>query len=121
VSRSLPTPPAVLVIRFTRRIARECGPQGSRLPDWVVCDTIANGRRHPLAGTGSRGGRIVRFERAYPADPRVRRTFGGPPWTLAVLGELTPDGCFALRLARPRGPVEKNRNEVGFLHRAGAK
>ena len=109
MSRSLPTPPAVLVIRFTRRIARECGPQGSRLPDWVVCDTIANGTREAVGRRGAEGGWLFRFEKTYPAA-RVR-----------VLGEMTPQGCFAvalLSLAKGRG---KNWEDSRFLNRAVPK
>lgn len=101
------TSPAVLVIRFTRRIARQCALKGARLPDWVVCDTIANGSRKPTGCRGEFGGAVFRFEKAFPR--RLRRSAPrGAAWrTVAVLGEVTRDGCLALRLLSP-GPAGKN-------------
>lgn len=103
------------VIRFTRRIARQCSPGGSRIPDWVVCDTIANGSRHRAGRRGARGGTIIRFERAFPGGPR------GAATTVQVLGELTRDGCVALQLLFPGRIRRKIWDESGFLNRSGSK
>lgn len=121
MTRQIPSNPAVLVIRFTRRIARQCALKGSRLPDWVVCDTIANGSRQPAGGRGIRGGAVVRFEKAYPRDLRRKAPHGDRRRTVAVLGELTRNGCFALQLLLPRGGREIIWNDLGFLNRAGSE
>jgi hypothetical protein len=112
--------PAVLVIRFTRRIARQCAAKGSRLPDWVVCDAIANGSRQPTGRRGDLGGAVFRFEKAFPRQMRPKAPRGARLRTVAVLGEVTRDGCLALRLLVP-GRQGKIRNEPGFLNRAGPK
>jgi hypothetical protein len=103
------------VIRFTRRIARQCSKRGSRIPDWVVCDAIANGSRRRTGRRGVHGGTIVRFERTFPGDPNVGEA------NVQVLGELTRDGCFALQLlfrARVRKKIWDN---SGLLNRSGSK
>jgi hypothetical protein len=85
------------------------------MPDWVVCDTIANGSRRPTECSGIHGGAVVLFEKRF-ADPRP----GARKATVAVLGEVTPQGCYALRLVRPGRPG-KIWAKSGFLNRAGPK
>jgi hypothetical protein len=106
-----PQPPghAVEVIRFTRRIARQCARAGSRVPDWMVCDTIANGARRALRGLGSRGGTVLLFTRTYRAGTRK-----GTGSRVSVLGELTPRGCFALQLISPAKGGKKTGNVWDF-------
>jgi hypothetical protein len=103
------------VIRFTRRIASQCSRDGRRIPDWVVCDTIANGSRRRGARRGTRGGPIVRFERTFAAGA------GDAAITVRVLGELTRKGCFALQLLLPARIPKKIWKDSGFLNRAGSK
>jgi hypothetical protein len=103
------------VIRFTRRIASQCSRDGRGLPDWIVCDTIANGSRRRVARRGTRGGTIVRFERIFAAAA------GDAEITVRVLGELTRKGCFALQLLLPTRIPKKIWEESGFLNRAGSK
>jgi len=103
------------VIRFTRRIARQCSSAGSHIPDWVVCDTIANGSRHRYGHRGARGGTLIRFERTYPGG----RTGSGT--TVAVMGELTREGCHALQLLSPRRARRKIWDNSGLLNRASSK
>jgi hypothetical protein len=103
------------VIRFTRRISAQCSPKGARVPDWVVCDTIANGARRRVGRRGPRGGALFRFA----------KTFGdganGGVFTVRVLGELTRKGCFALQLLSPSRIPKKIWDNSGFLNRAGSK
>ena len=101
MSRPIQAPPAVTVVHFTRRIARQCRMAGLRAPDWVVCDTVANGERRVAARRGQRGGRLVLFERTYPAQGGRAGSPAPFRGKVAVLGELTRRGCFALRLIRP--------------------
>jgi hypothetical protein len=103
------------VIRFTRRIARQCSRKGSRIPDWVVCDTIANGARRRRVRRETRGGTVVWFEKAFPGHS------GKAPVTVRVLGELTRGGCFALQLLLPARIPRKIWDDSGFLNRAGSK
>jgi hypothetical protein len=103
------------VIRFTRRIARECSRAGSRVSDWVVCDTIANGERLQVGRRGTRGGTIIRFERTYPGGR------AGPGTAVIVLGELTRDGCHALQLLSPKRARRKIWDNSGLLNRAYPK
>jgi hypothetical protein len=68
-----------------------------------------------MGRTGVHGGDIVRFEKRFSAArPGTRAA------TVAVLGEITPEGCYALRLVRPARPG-KNWAEPGFLNRADPK
>jgi hypothetical protein len=101
VSRQTHPEPAIRDIRFTRRIARQCSPKGLRVPDWVVCDTIANGSRRAAGRRGARGGQVIRFERTYPAGVPADALPGAFRGTVAVLCELTRGCCFALRLLAP--------------------
>ncbi len=105
----------IAVVRFTRRIARQCSPGRSGIPDWAVCDTLANGKRLRVARRGTRGGTVFRFERTYPGGR------GGAGTTLCVLGELTRQGCFALQLLSPRRIPRKIWEDSGFFNRAGPK
>jgi hypothetical protein len=103
------------VIRFTRRIAAQCSRRGSRIPDWVVCDAIANGARRRVRRQGTRGGIVIRFERTIPDAS------GEGVFTLRVLGELTRKGCFALQAILPARMPKKIWDNSGFLNRAGSK
>jgi hypothetical protein len=103
------------VIRFTRRIAAQCSRRGSRIPDWVVCDAIANGARRRVRRRGTRGGVIIRFERT------IEGAAGDGIFTVRVLGELTRQGCFALQLVLPARIPKKIWDNSGFLNRAGSK
>ena len=102
-------------IRFTRRIARQCSRAGSCIPDWVVCDAIANGSRRRLGRRGTRGGTLIRFERTHPGG------WSGSCATVVVLGELTRDGCHALQLLSPRRARRKIWDNSGLLNRAYSK
>lgn len=95
------TLPEIRVIRFTRRIARQCSIGGMRVPDWVVCDAIANGTRRLTRRRGCFGCPVFRFERSYPLELRQKAGPGAFRGTVAVLGEVTRRGCFALRLVAP--------------------
>jgi hypothetical protein len=112
VTRPLFDKATIGVIRFTRRIARQCSRAGSRVPDWVVCDTIANGSRLRVGRRGTRGGTVIRFERTYRGG-RV-----GVGTAVVVLGELTRDGCHALQLLSPRRTRRKIWDSSGLLNRA---
>jgi hypothetical protein len=103
------------VIRFTRRIARQCSPGGSGIPDWVVCDAIANGSRRRTGRRGTRGGTVIRFERTFPGGPESAGI------TVRVLGELTREGCFALQLLFPAGTRRKIWDDSGFFNRSASK
>jgi hypothetical protein len=103
------------VIRFTRRIASQCPRDGQWIPDWVICDTIANGSRRRVARRGTRGGTVVRFERTFAGAA------GEGEITVRVLGELTRKGCFALQLLLPARIPKKIWKDSGFLNRAGSK
>jgi hypothetical protein len=103
---AFPEGTAILVIRFTRRIARQCHPHGPGFPDWVICDTIANGSRKPA---GRPLGTIVRFERKYASA------------TVRVLGRLTPEGCLALQVLAPATTRKKMCGQAGFLIRPSSK
>ena len=91
VTRRSSTCIAIRVIRFTAPFARRCGPAGIDLPDWVGCDTIANGCRSPTGRRGIHGGEVVRFEKGFPSALQ-----GARKTTVAVLGEVTPQGCYCL-------------------------
>jgi hypothetical protein len=104
-----PGNPAIRTIRFTRRLAAQCRSRTVGLPEWVVCDTIANGTREAVGRRGAEGGWLFRFEKTYPAA-RVR-----------VLGEMTPQGCFAVALLSPAKGRGKNWEDSRFLNRTGPK
>jgi hypothetical protein len=89
--------------------------RGSRIPDWVVCDTIANGVRRRTRHRGSRGGTVIRFERTFTGAA------GEASATIRVLGELTRGGCFALELLSPARIPEEIWDNSGFLNRACSK
>ena len=103
------------VIRFTRRIVRQCSRAGWRIPDWVVCDAIANGSRRRLGRRGTRGGTLIRFERSYPGGRADSRA------TVVVLGELTRESCHALQLLSPKRARRKIWDNSGLLNRAYSK
>jgi hypothetical protein len=104
-----PGKPAIHTIRFTRRLAAQCRSRTVGLPEWVVCDTIANGAREPVGRRGAEGGWLFRFEKTYPAA-RVR-----------VLGEMTAQGCFAVALLSPANHRGRNWEESRFLNRTASK
>ncbi|HEY5079478.1 MAG TPA: hypothetical protein VII43_06505 [Opitutaceae bacterium] len=93
--------PAIRDIRFTRRIARQCSRWSVKVPEWVVCDTIANGSRTNTCKRGALGGSVVRFERTYPLEMRGLASPGPFRGRVVVLGELVRRVCFALRLLSP--------------------
>jgi hypothetical protein len=97
--------PAIRVIRFTRRIARQCHPHGPCFPDWLVCDTIANGSRRRVGRTAA----IIRFERTYACA------------TVRVLGKMTPEGCLALQVLAPVTTRRKMFIQAGFFIRPTPK
>jgi hypothetical protein len=88
--KALPDSPPVRTIRFSRRVEDACAPAGP-LPEWAVCDAIANGDRKQLQGRGPSGGKLLRFRRAYPGA----RT--GGPALVVVLGEVDGGCCLALQ------------------------
>jgi len=103
VDVSLPSHPKteIRVIRFTRRIARQCTLGLARVPEWAVCDTIVNGSRRLTRRRGDFGGPVIRFQRSYPLEMHGKAPAGAFRGTVTVLGELTRRGCFALRLLAP--------------------
>ena len=101
---------AVTVIRFSARIARQCSALGSGLPDWIVCDTIANGAKLATGRRGPGGGAVYRFERGYGL--RSRRRESGI--TVRVLAEVAGRGCLALRLL-PGPELRKNLGILGIF------
>jgi hypothetical protein len=111
---------AVRVIRFSPLVALQCGQKGRRIPDWAVCDTIANGARHATGRRGEQGGRIVRFEKTYI---RTRKSAGRSPSfvRVCVLAELTPKACLALAIQSPPQLAPKIWDQLGFFIRAGSK
>ena len=113
--------PAICDIRFTRRIARQCSRSGVEVPEWAVCDAIANGARTDTGRRGSLGGPVVRFERTYPLNLRGLAPAGAFRGRVVVLGELFRRGCFALQLLSPARAREEIREDLGFLNRAGTK
>jgi hypothetical protein len=93
--------PAIRDIRFTRRIARQSSRWGVKVPEWVVCDTIANGSRKNTRQKGALGGSVIRFERSYPLELQGMASPGPFRGRVVVLGELIRQVCFALRLLSP--------------------
>jgi hypothetical protein len=102
----------IRVIRFTEKIERQCALGGSRGPDRVVCDTIANGTRLQTDRRGRLGGAVILFEKAFPGTGRDALDA-----RVAVLCEVTRQCCFALRL-KPGVQPEKIWADMGFLNRA---
>ena len=102
--------PKPTVVRFTRRIARQCASPVRGAPDWAVCDAVANGTQRRLPGPGLH----VVFERLHPGK-------GGPSVRLRILGRIRGSECLALRLLPPGGAPEKIWDTLGFLNRAGSK
>jgi hypothetical protein len=115
VTRRSSTRIAIRVIRFTAPFAGQCSAARIHLPDWVVCDTIANGSRRTTGLRGIHGGPILRFEKRFPGNRQ-----GSGKSTVALLGEVTRMGCYTLRLLRPARPG-KIWSETGFLNRAEPK
>jgi hypothetical protein len=111
-----PGRPAIGIIRFTRRMAAQCFPAGLGPPDWVVCDTIANGEREPVGRRGPQGGPLVRFVRTFPERDPSR-----PATTVRVLGEMTRNGCFAVALLSPAAVPGKNWEDCRFFNRSASK
>ncbi|MFY9923805.1 MAG: hypothetical protein WCA95_02340 [Opitutaceae bacterium] len=99
MSRSASPIAPIAVVLFTRKLALQCSRPSLRLPDRIVCDTIANGSRRIVSRCGRRGGAVILFSHR-PAE------LGGAR-TVRVLGEVTRQGCFALRLLRPLPSAEK--------------
>jgi hypothetical protein len=96
----------ITVIRFSRHLARQCAAVGSRLPDRIVCDTIANGSRFATGRRGPGAGAVFRFERTFgPGLTGVGRPGAGP--TVRVLAEVAGGGCVALRLLPGSGLGKK--------------
>jgi hypothetical protein len=58
-----------------------------------VCDAIANGSEHPLAGSPEGAGRVCRFERVIS---ELGRSGDGRKATLAVVGRKLERGWLAL-------------------------
>jgi hypothetical protein len=110
----------IQVIRFTRRIAVQCNCREPFFPDWVVCDTIANGSRHPLGRSGKHGGVIVRFEKTF-SRPAKEAAAARSPITVQVLGEMTPDGCVALQILAASKTRKKMWDQPGFFNRSTLK
>jgi hypothetical protein len=104
------------VIRFTPQIARQCGPPAASFPDWVVCDTISNGSRRPLRRPGPHGGTVVRFTRTFAPASTTGAT-SRPRITVRVLGEMTPQGCFALRILASARTTAELWSPSGFFNR----
>jgi hypothetical protein len=101
--------PAIRVIRYTRRFARQCARHGRSLPDRVVCDVIVNGSRGLLEPAGDRGGPVIVFRKTLswgrPEGPRTQ---------VAVLGEVTRRCCTAHLLLSPLPPRKKSRKMRAF-------
>jgi hypothetical protein len=112
--RRIPAKPAIRDIRFTRRIARQCARGDPVVPDWAVCDAIANGTMQPTGWRGSRGGAIVRFERTLRLPGPGGPAPGPRPTTVAVAAELVPSGCIALHLLAPLGVRGKISDQSDF-------
>jgi hypothetical protein len=110
----LPERTVIRVIRFTRRIARQCHPNRPGFLDWMVCDAIANGSRQATGRPGAHGGLVMRFEKAFPFP-------GGAAVTLRVLGELTPGGCLALHVLDAARTHKKMSNTQEYFNRTGHK
>jgi hypothetical protein len=104
------------VIRFTPEMARQCGSPGSSFPDWVVCDTISNGSRRPLLRPGPRGGTVVRFTKTFARASTTGAT-SRRRITVRVLGEMTPQGCFALRILASAKTCAELWSPPGFFNR----
>jgi hypothetical protein len=101
---------------FTQAIASQCDPHGPCFPDWVVCDTIANGSRSPLRRPGPHGGTVVRFTRTFAPASTTGAT-SPPAITVRVLGEMTPQGCFALRILASARTCGELWSSPGFFNR----
>jgi len=104
--------PAHLTIRFSRSVADRCRRPGAELPDWLVCDAIANGRRE-RRGRGA----WIRCERAYPAAEGQNL----PEIRVCVWVEPGRREWVARRILAPRPADQKNSAAGGFLHRPGPK
>jgi hypothetical protein len=114
VTRRPQPEPAIRDIRFTPRITSQCAAYGGRVPEWVVCDTIANGTREIIEPIGALGGKIVLFRRNYTEDMPVSASPNGFRGEVAVLGELTWQCCFALLLLKPLKSPKKTRKNWDF-------
>jgi hypothetical protein len=118
--RAAPENPTISVIRFTPEIARQCHPHGPCFPDWVVCDTIASGSRRPSGRPGTRGGMVVRFMKTFAPSSTSGAT-GRRGITVRVLGEMTPRGCYALRVLASAATCRELWRPLGFFNRADSK
>jgi len=112
--------PAIRVIRFSRRVADRCRAPGAVLPDWVVCDAIANGAREAIGRRGAQGGILVRFEKSFSAAVAAG-VLVAPALKVRVLAEITPRECLALQILAPAVGRQKISEFRGFLHRSGPK
>jgi len=106
--------PVIRTIRFSRGVAA----RSAELPDWVLCDAIANGRREVLGTRGAHGGALIRFERAFAQRINGLKL---PEIRVRVLAEVTRRECVALRVLAPAAGRRKNSDLPGFLHRPGLK
>jgi len=93
MKRSSPVPASLLEIRFTRQVRDRCSAKARGLPDAWVCDAIANGREHRLAGAPDGVGRVCRFEWTIA---KLDAGADGQRATLAVVGRKLERGWLAL-------------------------
>lgn len=101
--------PAIRVIRYTQRFARQCARHGGSLPDRVVCDVIVNGSRGLFGTKGSSGGPVIVFEKTLSwGKPE------GPLTKVVLLGELTRRCCIAHLLLSPLPPRKISRKMRAF-------
>jgi len=112
--------PAIRIIRFSRRVAERCRAPGAALPDWVVCDAIANGTREAVGRRGTRGGVLIRFEKTF-APAVAAGVLVAPSLRVRVLAEITPRECLALQVLAPAVRRQRISEFRGFLHRPGPK
>jgi hypothetical protein len=114
VTRRPPPEPAIRDIHFGPFIARQCAREGCQVPEWLVCDTIANGTRRVVEESGAHGGKVVLFTRDY-ADIVLENAPPSPfRGEVTVLGELTWHCCFALMLLKPRTRRKKTGKNRDF-------
>lgn len=107
--------PAIRVIRYTPRFARQCARHGRSLPDRVVCDVIVNGSKGLLEAEGSRGGPVIVFRKTLSWGAPE-----GPQTEVMVLGEVTRRCCVAHLLLSPL-PPRKNLGKCGLFESRPSK
>jgi hypothetical protein len=118
--RETPETSTISVIRFTPEITLQCHPHGPCFPDWVVCDTIASGSRRPSSLPGERGGTVVQFMKTFAPSSASAAT-GRRGITVRVLAEMTPRGCYALRVLAATATCRELWRPLGFFNRACTK